>query len=74
MTPFKTKLVSFLQSFLGNLITAIAIAVSVLPDGTILNPEFWKTGGAISLLGAALRSAVKKTWQVSAPVSFGGKK
>jgi len=70
----KEVLVSFLKSFVAQLITALALAVSILPDGTILNPEFWKAGGALALLGACIRSALSETYKRVATEKFGGKR
>ena len=70
----KDLIISFVKSFLGNAITYLALAISVLPEGTITNPDFYKAGGFISLLGAVVRSALSETWKKTAPVSIGGVK
>lgn len=70
----KELIISFIKSLLGNTITALALAISVLPEGTITNPDFYKAGGAVALIGAVVRSALSETWKKTAPVSIGGTK
>lgn len=73
MDKLKEHFWSLLKTFLSGLGSAIVLAIGVLPDGTVYTLEFWKGGGALALLTAAIRSALKVVWD-KAPVSFGGKK
>lgn len=70
----KELAISFIKSFVGTFITFGLVALAALPEGTLLNPEFYQTGGFIALLGAAVRSALSETWKRVAPVSIGGVK
>jgi len=70
----KEVIISFLKSFVAQLVTAIILALSVLPEGTLFNPTFWKAGGALALLGACVRSALSETYKKVATEKFGGKR
>lgn len=72
MSKFKTEAISFAQSFGSALVTALIIAASVLPEGTLTNPDFYKTGGALALLFSAVRVAFKTVWKKTLPESVGG--
>ena len=74
MSKFKTEVISFAQSFFSALVSALVLAASILPEGTLTNPDFYKTGGALALLFSAVRTAFKLTWQKTLPESIGGVK
>lgn len=72
MSKQKEVIISFIKSFLGNCLTALVLALSVLPEGTYANPEFWTAGSIIALLGAVVRSALSMTWKKTLPEAIGG--
>lgn len=64
---YKSHIISILQTFVSALLLAIAASVA---SGMTLQ---WTSAFWISLIIAAVRQAVKITWQNVLPVSVGGK-
>ncbi len=62
---------SFVKTAVSGFLSALAVAVTVLPAGTVFNVEFWKDGAVFVLLMSAVRAGVKQAW-TKLPEPVGG--